>query len=70
LAALPDPATASCNIPASQGFTASAVTLQDEANVKMQEQHAQQSQIKRIPQYILDGDWDKVRALPVRCQQA
>ena len=43
-----------------EGYTASFLTVQDEANVKLAEQQAQRAQLKRTRKAILEGDWNEV----------
>ncbi|KAL1515882.1 hypothetical protein AB1Y20_002497 [Prymnesium parvum] len=42
------------------GYSASFLTLQDEANVKLAEQQGQRSQLKRARKAIFEGDWAEV----------
>ncbi|KAA8493639.1 putative WD repeat-containing protein [Porphyridium purpureum] len=46
-----------------EGYTAAAMTLQDEAQVKSKALGAQRLQLRRIKKAILDGDWGEVEKI-------
>ncbi|GAM24710.1 hypothetical protein SAMD00019534_078850, partial [Acytostelium subglobosum LB1] len=46
-----------------EGYTASLLTVQDEANVKFTEQHYKASRMKKMKKAILEGDWTEVEKL-------
>jgi len=45
------------------GYTASALTVQDEANVKMYEEIEQRAQLRAMRRAILEGEWNEVEKL-------
>lgn len=45
-----------------EGYAASALTLQDEARVRLAGQRQMRQQARRIRKAVLDGDWDLVSA--------
>ncbi|KAL3905858.1 MAG: hypothetical protein SGPRY_010763, partial [Prymnesium sp.] len=46
-----------------EGYAASFLTVQDEANVKLAEQQGQRGQLKRARKAILEGDWAEVEKI-------
>ena len=46
-----------------EGYSASFLTVQDEANIKLAEQQGQRAQLKRARKAILEGDWTEVEKL-------
>ncbi|KAI9168631.1 hypothetical protein H9P43_008004 [Blastocladiella emersonii ATCC 22665] len=46
-----------------EGFHASKMTLQDEANVRMHEAAERQTDLRRLRKAVLDGDWPEVDKL-------
>ncbi|KYR00548.1 hypothetical protein DLAC_02562 [Tieghemostelium lacteum] len=46
-----------------EGYTASLLTIQDEANVKFSEHVYKISQMKKMKKVILEGDWNEVEKL-------
>jgi len=46
-----------------EGYTASMMTLQDEANVKAGEHEARRRQMRRMKKLIMEGDWQEVEKL-------
>ncbi|KAN0036022.1 hypothetical protein ACTA71_005320 [Dictyostelium dimigraforme] len=49
-----------------EGYTASLMTVQDEANVKFNEQVYKISQLKKMKKLILEGDWNEVEKLTAK----
>ena len=49
-----------------EGYTASVMTIQDEANVKLVEHKAQRTQLKRMHNAILEGDWIEVEKVATK----